>query len=193
MVLTIVAVSFKFVSYTKNVIKICLSISPFNYFCIRSKDKRTLLMASTILNTMQKTTRRVSILLCLLIAILLKADNGFLIPAQQLSSSLINCIVQDRYGLIWIGTEYGLSRFDGYHFTNYLHDDNDTTSLSSNTITSFLIDKKGEFWIGSSMGLMRYDYSKLTRLPYGQQRLIDDSGRTRRRLVHGAEQRRIPF
>lgn len=160
MVLTIVAVSFKFVSYTKNVIKICLSISPFNYFCIRSKDKRTLLMASTILNTMQKTIRRVSILLCLLIAILLKADNGFLIPAQQLSSSLINCIVQDRYGLIWIGTEYGLSRFDGYHFTNYLHDDNDTTSLSSNTITSFLIDKKGEFWIGSSMGLMRYDYSK---------------------------------
>lgn len=96
-------------------------------------------------NTIRRTLLRLSLCLCLLCAITLKADNGFLIPAQQLSSSLINCIVQDRYGLMWIGTEYGLSRFDGYHFTNYFHDDNDTTSLSSNTITSFLIDKNGAF------------------------------------------------
>ena len=61
-------------------------------------------------------------LLCLCSILLLRADNGLLIPADQLPSSLINCITQDRYGLIWVGTDYGLSRYDGYHFTNYFHD-----------------------------------------------------------------------
>lgn len=97
-------------------------------------------------------------LLSLLSVLLLKADNGFLIPGDQLPSSLINCITQDRYGLIWVGTDYGLSRYDGYHFTNYFHNDKDTTSINSNTITSFLVARDGTLWIGSALGLMSYDY-----------------------------------
>jgi ligand-binding sensor domain-containing protein len=102
---------------------------------------------------------RLVFLLSLLSVLLLKADNGFLIPGDQLPSSLINCITQDRYGLIWVGTDYGLSRYDGYHFTNYFHDSKDTTSINSNTITAFLVDRQGQLWIGSALGLMRYDYS----------------------------------
>lgn len=86
------------------------------------------------------------------------ADNGKLYFSDKLSSSLINCVGQDRYGFIWVGTEFGLSKFDGYRFTNYLHDEKDTTSISDNIITDFLIDGEGRLWIGSAKGLMRYDY-----------------------------------
>ncbi len=98
--------------------------------------------------------------LSLLSVLLLKADNGFLISGDQLPSSLINSITQDRYGLIWVGTDYGLSRYDGYHFTNYFHDDKDSTSINSNTITSFHVAHDGTLWIGSALGLMSYDYER---------------------------------
>ena len=96
--------------------------------------------------------------LLLLVTLLMRADSGQLFTADKLPSSLINCIVQDRNGYIWIGTDYGLSRFDGYHFVNYLHDDADTTTINHNTIADFLVDSQGRLWIGSAKGLMRYDY-----------------------------------
>lgn len=86
------------------------------------------------------------------------AGGGHLFTSGKLSSSLINCVVQDRYGYIWVGTEYGLNKFDGYHFTTYLHDNDDSTSITDNTITDFLVDRQGRLWIGSAKGLMRYDY-----------------------------------
>jgi ligand-binding sensor domain-containing protein len=76
--------------------------------------------------------------------------------SERLSSNLITCICQDKSGYIWIGTEYGLNRYDGYRFTNYLHDANDPFSLVSNNITSLFIDIKGCLWIGTGTGLVRY-------------------------------------
>lgn len=61
---------------------------------------------------------------------------------------MIKCVTQDKYGYIWIGTEYGLNKFDGYRFTHYLTDSKDTTSIASNDITDFFVDKDGQLWIG---------------------------------------------
>ncbi|MCO6024550.1 response regulator [Prevotella cerevisiae] len=112
------------------------------------------------------------ILFCLILALFVRADSGSLYTADRLSSSLINCIVQDQRGFIWVGTDYGLSRFDGYRFINYLHNDRDSTSISDNTISAFLVDKKGRLWIGSAKGLMSYDYSHnhFIRLPFPDRR-----------------------
>lgn len=82
---------------------------------------------------------------CLLASLLVYADNGKLFHSDKLSSSLINCVVQDRYGFIWVGTDFGLSRFDGYRFVNYRHDKNDTTSILDNIITEFHVDKQGVY------------------------------------------------
>ncbi len=76
--------------------------------------------------------------------------------SERLSSNLITCICQDKTGYIWIGTEYGLNRYDGYRFTNYLHNANDPSSLLSNNITSLFIDARGCLWIGTGTGLVRY-------------------------------------
>ncbi len=39
-----------------------------------------------------------------------------------LSSGVVNTIVQDKTGYLWLGTNLGLTRFDGYHFINFYYD-----------------------------------------------------------------------
>lgn len=75
----------------------------------------------------------------------------------ELSSNLINKIVQDSNGYIWIATDYGLNKFDGVRFTQYLHVDEDNTSLLSNNVRTLTIDKNNVLWIGSNKGLQYYN------------------------------------
>ena len=98
------------------------------------------------------------IIICLAISILAIADTGKFYTSDKMSSGMISCITQDYYGFIWVGTEYGLNKFDGYHFTTYFTDSKDTTSIVTNEITNFFVDRHHRLWIGCSKGLMQYDY-----------------------------------
>lgn len=71
---------------------------------------------------------------------------------QGLSQSTIECILQDRQGFMWIGTQDGLNQFDGYHFTVFRRDPYDSNSLSDNYIRSLFEDHEGILWIGTSRG-----------------------------------------
>ncbi|HEY6435238.1 MAG TPA: two-component regulator propeller domain-containing protein, partial [Ignavibacteriaceae bacterium] len=51
-----------------------------------------------------------------------------------LSQSTVHSIIQDKYGFIWIGTEDGLNRYDGYNFIVYRNDREDPNSIASNQI-----------------------------------------------------------
>jgi len=88
------------------------------------------------------------------------ADTGQLYTSDKLSSGMITCICQDRYGFVWIGTEYGLNKFDGYSFTTYFHSRNDSTTITDNEISTLFVDREGRLWIGCSRGLVRYDYEQ---------------------------------
>lgn len=81
-----------------------------------------------------------------------------LYTSSQMTSSLVKKICQDSYGFIWEGTEYGLNRFDGYHFVTYYYDRNDSTSIPGNEVASLLAGGDGSLWAGFSNGLARYDY-----------------------------------
>lgn len=70
-----------------------------------------------------------------------------------LSQNTVFCIAQDKTGFIWIGTEDGLNKYDGYEFTVYKHQNNNPKSLSHSQINALLEDKKRNFWIGTSDGL----------------------------------------
>jgi Signal transduction histidine kinase len=75
-----------------------------------------------------------------------------------LSSSTVTVILKDRFGLLWLGTEDGLDKFDGTHITVYRHKADDTTSLRSNEILSLHEDRSGNLWVGTSGGsLSLYD------------------------------------
>ena len=88
------------------------------------------------------------------------ADNGRLYTADQLSSSMIDYVLQDDYGYIWVGTEYGLNKFDGYRFTHFFNNKSDTTSLQDNDVSRLFVDSKHQLWIGTSKGLSRFDYQR---------------------------------
>ncbi|MEP7170162.1 MAG: two-component regulator propeller domain-containing protein [Bacteroidota bacterium] len=45
--------------------------------------------------------------------------------SDGLSQSTINCLFQDSRGFLWIGTQDGLDKYDGYNFTHYRHVPND--------------------------------------------------------------------
>lgn len=76
---------------------------------------------------------------------------------QGLSQSRVSAITQDRRGFLWIGTEDGLSRFDGYQFAVYREDKQNPRSFSGGTIHSLYADAAGPIWIGTEKGLNRYD------------------------------------
>nr|MBX2841139.1 response regulator [Flammeovirgaceae bacterium] len=69
-----------------------------------------------------------------------------------LSNNNVICIFQDSEGFIWIGTENGLNKFDGYNFKIYRHDPNNPNSISDNKIRCIYEDKSGNLWIGTYGG-----------------------------------------
>jgi PAS domain S-box-containing protein len=78
-----------------------------------------------------------------------------------LSQSDANCILQDRRGFIWIATEDGLNRYDGYIFKIYRNDPDDPFSLSRNNIKTIYEDRAGVLWIGTyGGGLDKYERDK---------------------------------
>lgn len=75
-----------------------------------------------------------------------------------LSQSRISAIVQDSKGFIWIGTEDGLNRYDGYEFRIFTFDPKDSNSIANNVIFSLAAGDSGNLWIGTSFaGLNMYD------------------------------------
>jgi PAS domain S-box-containing protein len=66
-------------------------------------------------------------------------------------------IVQDRHGFLWIATEAGLNRFDGYRFKRYQYRQDDPTSLSNDSIRAIDIDANGLIWLATGGGLNKFD------------------------------------
>ena len=67
-------------------------------------------------------------------------------------------ILQDRRGYLWIGTQDGLNRYDGYSFKIFKHDPDDLESISHNSILKLVEDSNGTLWIGTwGGGLNSYD------------------------------------
>ncbi len=78
--------------------------------------------------------------------------------SEGLSQATSRALAQDRDGFIWIGTQDGLNRFDGYSFRIYKHDRDDASTLTHNHIWTLLADPDGSVWVGTQAGgLNRYD------------------------------------
>ena len=86
------------------------------------------------------------------------ANSGRLYTSNDLSSSLIRCIIQDKYGFIWVGTNYGLNRFDGYKFSTYLCNPADTTTIQDNDIVKLYPYSKEFLFVATNRGLYKYSY-----------------------------------
>ncbi|MBI3949633.1 MAG: ATP-binding protein [Acidobacteria bacterium] len=68
-----------------------------------------------------------------------------------LAHSRLECIYQDAKGYLWFGTWEGLSRFDGYRFTNYGIRD----GLENLIINDIVENRQGRLWVGTNAGVAR--------------------------------------
>lgn len=73
--------------------------------------------------------------------------------AEGLSQSVVNDVIQDSDGYIWLATEDGLNRFDSYDFKVYRHDHKNPNSLHENWVVSLLEEPNFGIWVGTNAGL----------------------------------------
>ena len=76
---------------------------------------------------------------------------------EGLSSSQINCIFKDSRGFVWIGTPYGLNRYDGYRVKNYYSNPRDTTTMRDNYVDQIYEASDGKLWMRQGMNYCVYD------------------------------------
>jgi PAS domain S-box-containing protein len=73
--------------------------------------------------------------------------------ADGLARDTVSNIFQDSHGFIWFSTSEGLSRFDGYRFTNY----GTREGLPSRSVHQLLETRNGTYWVATENGLVRFD------------------------------------
>ncbi|WP_412468301.1 two-component regulator propeller domain-containing protein [Pedobacter sp. KLB.chiD] len=79
-----------------------------------------------------------------------QADDG-------LAHNSVNTVIQDKKGMIWVGTRGGLNRFDGYTFKTFKDEKSRFGNIGNNIIVSLAEDKNGILWVGTGRGIFKYD------------------------------------
>ncbi|MBK9192721.1 MAG: hypothetical protein IPM77_15165 [Crocinitomicaceae bacterium] len=71
---------------------------------------------------------------------------------------MISTIIEDKTGIIWIGTNSGVNKYNGELFTHLTQNE----GLISDNIYNIIEDKKGNLWFGSANGVCNYNHSSFT-------------------------------
>lgn len=71
---------------------------------------------------------------------------------EGLSQSVVTDVTQDHMGFLWIGTQDGLNRYDGFEFEVFRHASADTQSLPANYVQTMICDRAGRLWVGTLAG-----------------------------------------
>ena len=80
---------------------------------------------------------------------------------NSLSQLSVNSIYQDEFGALWIGTHYGLNKYDGNKVQVFKHVTNDKNTLFGNNIQTVCGDKQGSIFLRCRSGLVVYDLNLL--------------------------------
>ncbi|MCT4586869.1 MAG: ATP-binding protein [Carboxylicivirga sp.] len=73
-------------------------------------------------------------------------------PDEGLSHIQATALLQDSKGYMWLGTNYGLDRYDGFEIQTFISKTSDSLSISSSRIDCLLEDSRGNLWIGTKDG-----------------------------------------
>ncbi|HLP04173.1 MAG TPA: two-component regulator propeller domain-containing protein [Paludibacter sp.] len=71
----------------------------------------------------------------------------YLSTKNGLSNNAVRTILKDSYGFLWVGTEFGLNRYDGYNFKVYFSNAEVSNTLPSSNINGLQEDGLKNIWI----------------------------------------------
>lgn len=74
---------------------------------------------------------------------------------EEPRADFTSATVRDRDGFLWIATDNGLKRYDGYHLRIYTSDANSSTAVGSSSINTLMLDSSGHLWVAGTR-LSRY-------------------------------------
>ena len=113
-----------------------------------------------------KKLKKILIIVCILFCVNISTSYANIVEnfnfknitiEDGLSQSTVKTIYQDSKGYIWIGTNDGLNRYNGYEFKQYKHNEYDKKTIVHNYIVDITEDKNGHIWVSTTNGLSRID------------------------------------
>ena len=90
---------------------------------------------------------------------------------EGLASDVTFQIAEDKNGLIWIGTNNGITVYDNQKFKSI----DFKQGLISNSVFQILFDWNNEVWITTSMGLQHFDYENMFKVFNGESDQVENS------------------
>jgi len=87
-------------------------------------------------------------------------------PEEGLSTGYTTCMHQDKYGFIWIGTQYGLNLYDGNKVEIFSADQKNPNALYEDAIISIFEDIDGTMWFCTYVGISKYNRASQTFTNY---------------------------
>lgn len=82
---------------------------------------------------------------------------NYLTIDQGLNNNRVRALTQDKYGFIWFGTRFGLSRYDGYALKQYNFYSTDSTDLEFSETNALITENKGNIWCVGVYGICYLD------------------------------------
>jgi diguanylate cyclase (GGDEF)-like protein/PAS domain S-box-containing protein len=97
---------------------------------------------------------------------------------EGLAQNSIHAILQDDTGFIWVATQGGLHRYDGYGFTLFQHEPADPGSLPESFVTALALGPGQQLWVGSNARfLARLDLASRRVQRFTEAARVDDPRR----------------
>jgi len=85
-----------------------------------------------------------------------------------LSHNEVRCLAQGDDGRIWMGTQNGLSVYDGHRIKIYKHSPLDSTSILGDKIDDVFVDSKGDVWLNTNAGLCLFNPTTEKAISWGE-------------------------
>lgn len=94
-----------------------------------------------------------------------------------ISHNVINSLILDTRGDLWIATEHGLNRYRPQHddFESFFHPNERNSNSSSDDIRTIFEDSRGSFWLGTRGGLISFDRDNYAYIRYPLRGVGNDS------------------
>jgi signal transduction histidine kinase/DNA-binding response OmpR family regulator/ligand-binding sensor domain-containing protein len=117
----------------------------------------------------------------------------FLTVDEGLSHTDAYDIAQDKQGYIWVGTLFGINRFDGYSIKKYYNSNAPSINALKNRIRCICPDETGNIWLGTENGLQRFnsrtekytDFDDIQKINITFDKLVKPAGQLLYGLVGG--------